>query len=33
MLGSRWVNNYLYAFAAESRVIAAISPAIGFYSG
>lgn len=31
MLGSRWLQNYLYAFAAESWMIAAISAAIGFY--
>jgi len=31
MLGSRWLNNYLYAFAAESWIIAAISAAVGFY--
>lgn len=31
MLGSRWLKNYLYAFAAESWMIAAISAAIGFY--
>jgi hydrogenase-4 component E len=33
MLGSRWLNNYLYAFGAESWVIAALSAVIGFYSG
>lgn len=33
MLGSRWLNNYLYAFAAESWVIAALSGAVGFFSG
>jgi hydrogenase-4 component E len=33
MLGSRWLNNYLYAFAAESWVIAGLSAAVGFYSG
>lgn len=33
MLGSRWLNNYLYAFAAESWVIAALSATVGFYSG
>jgi hydrogenase-4 component E len=33
MLGSRWLNNYLYAFAAESWVIAALSVVIGFYGG
>jgi hydrogenase-4 component E len=31
MLGSRWLNNYLYAFAAESWVIAGLSATIGFY--
>lgn len=33
MLGSRWLNNYLYAFAAESWVIAGLSAAVGFYGG
>jgi hydrogenase-4 component E len=33
MLGSRWLKNYLYAFAAESWVIAALSAAIGYYGG
>ncbi len=33
MLGSRWLNNYLYAFAAESWIIAALSAAVGFYGG
>jgi hydrogenase-4 component E len=31
MLGSRWLNNYLYAFAAESWMIAGLSAAVGFY--
>ena len=31
MLGSRWLNNYLYAFAAESWIIAVLSAAGGFY--
>lgn len=31
MLGSRWLNNYLYAFAAESWMIALLSAAIGYY--
>ncbi|HUB95721.1 MAG TPA: hydrogenase, partial [Stellaceae bacterium] len=31
MLGSRWLKNYLYAFAAESWAIAALSVVIGFY--
>jgi hydrogenase-4 component E len=33
MLGSRWLNNYLYAFAAESWVIASLSAVVGFYGG
>lgn len=33
MLGSRWLINYLYAFAAESWAIAALSAAVGFYGG
>ncbi|MDF0490548.1 hypothetical protein PX554_20665 [Sphingomonas sp. H39-1-10] len=33
MLGSRWLNNYLYAFAAESWVIAGLSAVVGFYGG
>jgi len=31
MLGSRWLKNYLYAFATESWVIAALSATIGYY--
>ena len=31
MLGSRWLGNYLYAFAAESWIIAGISATVGFY--
>jgi hydrogenase-4 component E len=31
MLGSRWLKNYLYAFAAESWVIAALSALVGYY--
>ncbi|MGH7189464.1 MAG: hydrogenase [Acetobacteraceae bacterium] len=31
MLGSRWLRHYLYAFAAESWLIAALSAGIGFY--
>jgi hydrogenase-4 component E len=31
MLGSRWLINYLYAFAAESWVIAALSAAVGYF--
>jgi hydrogenase-4 component E len=33
MLGSRWLNNYLYAFAAESWVIAALSASVAYYGG
>ncbi|HUO00760.1 MAG TPA: hypothetical protein VMU69_31580 [Bradyrhizobium sp.] len=31
MLGSRWLRNYLYAFATESWIIAALSAAVGYY--
>lgn len=31
MLGSRWLKNYLYAFAAESWLIAALSASVGYY--
>ena len=31
MLASRWLKNYLYAFAAESWMIAAMSAAVGYY--
>lgn len=31
MLGSRWLKNYLFAFGAESMVIAALSAAVGYY--
>ncbi|HTZ01478.1 MAG TPA: hypothetical protein VMC05_04020 [Xanthobacteraceae bacterium] len=33
MLGSRWLNNYLYAFAAESWIIAGLSSMVGYYGG
>lgn len=33
MLGSRWLRNYLRAFAAESWVIAALSALVGYYGG
>ena len=33
MLGSRWISSYLYAFAAESLLIACLSAAVGFYGG
>lgn len=31
MLGSRWLRHYLYAFAAESWLIAALSALVAFY--
>jgi hydrogenase-4 component E len=31
MLGSRWLKNYLYAFAAQSWAIAALSAVVGYY--
>ena len=31
MLGSRWLRNYLYAFAAESWLIAILSAAVGYF--
>ena len=31
MLGSHWIRNHIYAFAAESWVIAALSAAVGIY--
>ncbi|OIQ90596.1 hydrogenase 4 membrane subunit [mine drainage metagenome] len=31
MLGSRWLKDYLYAFAAQSWLIAALSAAVGYY--
>ncbi|MGH7046246.1 MAG: hypothetical protein ACREE2_07635 [Stellaceae bacterium] len=31
MLGSRWLDNYLYAFAAQSWMIATLSLAIGWF--
>lgn len=33
MLGSRWLKNYLLAFAAESWAVAALSAAVGFFGG
>jgi len=33
MLGSRWLNNYLYAFAAESWIIAALSASVAYCGG
>lgn len=31
MLGSHWLKNYVFAFAAESWLIAALSAAVGFF--
>jgi hydrogenase-4 component F len=31
MLGSHWLQNYVFAFAAESWLIAALSAAVGFF--
>jgi hydrogenase-4 component E len=31
MLGSRWLRHYLFAFAAQSWLIAILSAAVGFY--
>jgi hydrogenase-4 component E len=33
LLGSRWIDNYLYAFAAQSWVIAALAAVLGFFVG
>ena len=33
MLGSRWLRHYLYAFAAQSWLIAILSAAVGYYGG
>lgn len=33
MLGSHWLHNYVYAFAAQSWLIAALSAAVGYFSG
>ena len=33
MLGSRWLRHYIYAFAAESWLIALLSATVGFYGG
>jgi len=33
MLGSRWLKNYLYAFAAESWIIAMLSATAAFFGG
>jgi hydrogenase-4 component E len=33
MLGSHWLQNYVYAFAAESWLIAALSATVGYFGG
>jgi hydrogenase-4 component E len=33
MLGSRWLVEYLIAFAAQSWLIAILSAAVGYYAG
>jgi len=33
MLGSHWLRNYVYAFAVQSWLIAALSAAVGYFSG
>jgi hydrogenase-4 component E len=33
MLGSHWLRNYVYAFAAESWLIATLSAAVGYFGG
>jgi hydrogenase-4 component E len=33
MLGSHWLRNYVYAFAAQSWLIAAMSAAVGYFGG
>jgi hydrogenase-4 component E len=33
MLGSRWLKNYVYAFAAQSWLIAALSASVGYFTG
>lgn len=33
MLGSRWLRDYMLAFAAQSWLIAALSAAVGYYGG
>ncbi|HEY3910106.1 MAG TPA: hydrogenase [Stellaceae bacterium] len=32
MLGSRWLDNYLYAFAAQSWMMAALGVAVGYFA-
>ena len=33
MLGSHWLRNYVYAFAAQSWLIAALSASVAYFSG
>jgi hydrogenase-4 component E len=33
MLGSHWLRNYVYAFAAQSWMIAALSACVGYFAG
>jgi hydrogenase-4 component E len=33
MLGSHWLRNYVYAFAAQSWLIAAMSASVGYFAG
>jgi hydrogenase-4 component E len=33
MLGSRWLRNYVYAFAVQSWLIAALSASLGYFAG
>ena len=33
MLGSHWLRNYVYAFAVQSWLIAALSAAVGYFAG
>ncbi len=32
MLGSRWIDNYLYAFAAQSWTMAGLGVAVGYFA-
>jgi hydrogenase-4 component E len=32
MLGSRWLDNYLYAFAAQSWAMAGLGVAVGYFA-
>jgi hydrogenase-4 component E len=33
MLGSHWLRNYVYAFAVQSWLIAALSASVGYFAG